>query len=122
MFEILVIGAVFWLGYQLGCIVTSWNLRDIILDAAKKQGIYIDEDDNLIEKDNTPNVYKLFIERVKDTLYLYNNEEEFVCQASTVEELATLAKKYNNIKYAAVLYGNNTYMFVDGRVKGLDES
>jgi hypothetical protein len=53
-------------------------------------------------------------------LYLYDHEaNSFVCQASTMEELATLAKEYNNIKYAAVMDvdGDSIYTFVDGKVK-----
>lgn len=117
MLDIIILGLVFYFGYQIGQIVLSWQLRDLVIKEAKREGI-IDDNLNIIEdKPSKPNVYKLVIEKVKDTLYLYDHEDEFVCQALTVEELATLAKKYKNIKYAAVLYGEETYMFVDGVVK-----
>lgn len=119
MFEIIIIGAVFWLGYQLGVMRTAWLLRDIIRSGAKKElGITIDDNYNIVDTDDDkPEVYKLVIEKIKDTLYLYDHEDDFVCQALTIEELATLAKQYKNIKYAAVLFGEQTYMFVDGEVK-----
>lgn len=117
MLEIIIIGFTFWLGYQVGVHLTAWRLRDFIIEAAKKEGLSIDKDNNIVEINTKPNVYKLFIEQIKDTLYLYDHEDEFVCQASTVEELAVLAKKHKNIKYAAVLHGSDTFMFVDGIVK-----
>lgn len=118
MLELIIICGIFWLGYQVGVHLTVWSLRDILIDAAKKEGFKIDKDNNLIEpEDEKLNIYKLVIEKVKDTLYLYDHEDEFVCQASTVEELAALAKQYKNIKYAAVLYGDDAYVFVDGAVQ-----
>jgi peroxiredoxin family protein len=118
MLELIIICGIFWLGYQVGVHLTVWSLRDVLIEAAKREGFKIDKDNNLIEpEDDKPNVYKLVVEKVKDTLYLYDHKDEFVCQASTVEELATLAKQHKNIKYAAVLYGDDTFMFVDGDVK-----
>jgi len=117
MLEIIIIFGAFWLGYQVGVHLTAWRLRDIIIEAAKKEGLIIDDNHNIIQVDTKPNVYELFIERIKDTLYLYDREDEFVCQANTVEELATLAKQQKNIKYAAVIYGDDVLMFVDGTVK-----
>lgn len=118
MFEIIIIGVVFWLGYHLGSMRTAWLLRDIIRAGARKElGIIIDKNYNVVEDSEEPEVYKLVIEKIKDTLYLYDHEDDFVCQALTIEELATQAKQYKNIKYAAVLFGEKTYMFVDGEVK-----
>ena len=116
MLELLIIGFIFWLGYQVGCHLTAWHLREFIMEAAKKEGLVI-KDNKVVDMNETPTVYKLFIEKIKDTLYLYDHEDDFVCQALTVEDLAKLAKQYKNIKYAAVLFGEETYMFVDGEVK-----
>jgi hypothetical protein len=119
MLEIIIIGFVFWLGYKAGVMYTAWMLRDIIRAGAKKElGIVIDDTYNIVDKDETkPEVYKLVIEKIKDTLYLYDHEDDFVCQALTVEDLAKLAKQYKNIEYAAVIFGDDMYMFVDGEVK-----
>lgn len=118
MIELIVVGFVFWIGYEIGKIRTAWLLRDMIREGAKQQlGINIDENFNVVEENKEPTVYKLFIEKIKDTLYLYDHQDDFICQASTLEELATSAKQFKNIKYAAVLYGEETYMFVDGAVK-----
>ena len=51
-------------------------------------------------------------------MYLYEYEANtFVCQGKTLDELASLAQKYKNIKYAIVLHDEEMLMFVDGNVK-----
>jgi hypothetical protein len=53
---------------------------------------------------------------------LYNREDKtFLCQAKSLDELATLSMKYNNVKYAAVMIGEEIYAFVDGKVKSEKE-
>lgn len=117
MLDILLLIIVFWVGFILGEHVMAWKLRDIVLDYARREGFTV-SNDFVMEDPNKPKVSKLYVEKEKDILYLYDNDaEEFVCQASTLEELAKLALQYKNIKYAAVLDGDHTFMFVDGMVK-----
>jgi len=120
MLEIIILCFVFYVGYNLGQIVLSWQLRHLIVKEARKEGMKIDSEFNIVEIVDTPNVHKLIVEKTNNMLYLYDHEaNSFVCQASTMEELATLAKEYNNIKYAAVMDvdGDSIYTFVDGKVK-----
>jgi hypothetical protein len=117
MLDILLLIIVFWCGFTAGEHIMAWKLRHIVLDAARKEG-FIVGDDFQMEDSDKPEVAKLYIEKEQDTLYLYNHDkEEFVCQAKTIEELCKLALQYKNIKYAAVLDGDHTFMFVDGVVK-----
>lgn len=110
-----------YLGYQLGQAILSWRLRDIIIKEARKEGINVDDEFNVVESnDKKPKVSQLFIERANDILYLYDREHNtFVCQASSIDDLAKLAKEYKNIKYAAVLdqTTDKVFAFVDGEVK-----
>lgn len=119
MFEIIIIALVFCAGYYVGIMRMSWLLKDIIIKEARKEGLHIDDQYNIIENnDDKPTVFQLFIERANDILYLYEKEHgTFVCQGSNLEELATLAKEYKNIKYAAVLNDDKIYAFIDGEVK-----
>lgn len=121
MLELIILGFVFYVGYNLGQIVLSWQLRHLIVREARKEGIKVDNEYNIIEDPvDKPNVHKLVVEKTNNMLYLYDHEENsFVCQASTMEELASLAKQYKNIKYAAVMDvdGDSIYTFVDGKVK-----
>ena len=58
----------------------------------------------------------LFVEQIGTMLYLYTHgENEFICQATTIEELAVLALD-KNIHYAAVKNGDHLITFTNGKV------
>jgi hypothetical protein len=117
MLEIIILGLIFWMGYEVGMGVTAYRLRHLVFKEAKRVGLIKE-----IELEEEPIVEQLYIEKTNDTLYLYTREDKmFVCQAKSLDELATLAKKYNNIKYAAVMIGEEIYAFVDGKVKSEKE-
>jgi len=119
MLEIIIFVFVFWIGYQVGMSVTAYRLRHLIYKEAKRVGLVKEIDPEL---EDTPVVEQLYIEKTNDTLYLYNREDKtFLCQAKSLDDLAMLAKKYNNIKYAAVMIGEEIYAFVDGKVKAEKE-
>ena len=122
MLELLILVFVAWAGYNVGVSVTAWRLRDLVYKEAKARGMVSKEDQELFEpKDTKPNVSQLWIEKIHDIMYLYDKENEFICQANTLEELAKLALKYKNIKYASVLNGDDVYAFVNGSVKSSEE-
>lgn len=117
MLELIIFGLGFWLGYQFGIAILSYKLRHLLYKEAKKQGIVIPYQNNILEE-QLPTVSQLMVEKSNNILYLYNREDEtFVCQGSTLEELAVLAKEYKNIKYAAVLHDDDVVAFVDGKIK-----
>lgn len=119
MLELIIIGFVFWIGYQVGISVTAYRLRDLVYREAKRRGLLKEVDTELEE---TPGVAQLMVEKSNNVLYLYNRDDNtFLCQGSTLEEIASLAKKYNNIKYAAVMIDQEIYAFVDGTVKSEQE-
>ncbi len=119
MLELIIIGFIFWIGYQVGISVTAYRLRDLVYREAKRRGLLKEVDSELEE---TPVVAQLMVEKSNNVLYLYNRDDNtFVCQGSTLEEIASLAKKYNNIKYAAVMIDQEIYAFVDGTVKSEQE-
>jgi hypothetical protein len=69
-------------------------------------------------EDPEPEIHKLHTEQINDILYLYNHDtKDFVCQASTMEELAKLAKEYKNIHLAAVVHNKKLFLFSNGTVK-----
>ena len=119
MLELIIIGIVFWIGYQVGMSMTAYRLRYLVYKEAKHRGL-LKEVDSALEE--TPVVAQLMVEKSNNVLYLYNRDDNtFVCQGSTLEEIASLAKKYNNIKYAAVMIDEEIYAFVDGAVKSEQE-
>jgi len=116
MIEILILLVVFGLGFFVGEASLAWRIRDIVYKEARAQGINVDSD--FVVHDTKPNIAKLFIEKSNNILYLYDYEANtFLCQGKTIDELASLAQKYNNIKYAVVADGDNMLMFIDGAVK-----
>jgi hypothetical protein len=116
MLELIILGLVFWLGYQIGYASLSYKLRHLVYKEATKLGI-ANPYQKVLEGE-APTVSQLMVEKANDILYLYNREDDtFVCQGSTIEELAVLAKEYKNIKYAAVLHDNDVVAFVDGKIK-----
>ena len=120
MLELIILGVVFWLGYHTGSAVLSYRLRHLIFKEAKKLGITTPYQETILEETTT--VAQLIVEKANNILYLYDREDNtFVCQGSTLEELASLAKKYKNIKYAAVMIDTEIYAFVDGAVKSEQE-
>lgn len=119
MFELLIFAVGVYFGYHIGQMVLSWQLRDVIVNEARKEGLRIDANYNIIgDNDEEPVVLQLFVETSNNILYLYERDKDrFICQAKTLEELATLSLKYENVKYAAVLHGDNVVAFVNGEVK-----
>lgn len=112
MFEILILLVVFVIGFYVGESVFAYRIRHLIYKEAKEQGILIDTEEA------KTNISKLFVESANDMMYLYEYEANtFVCQGKTLDELASLAQKYKNIKYAIVLHDEEMLMFVDGNVK-----
>lgn len=117
MFELIVLAIVFFIGYQVGMSVFAYRIRHILYKEAKNRGIDIDAK-SLDLEESKPAVAKLFIEKANDMMYLYDYDANtFVCQANTIDDLAALAMKYKNIKYAVVANGDDMLMFVEGEVK-----
>lgn len=109
---LLIVGLV--IGYLIGESYCLFKMRHIILDVASKEGIYLD--DEIESKGKVIEVHKLRIQNINDMLYLYTDAEDFICQAKTLEELATLSQQYKNINYAAVLHDNKVFTFINGNV------
>ena len=107
---LLIIGLV--IGYLVGEFYCLYRMRHIIMNAAAKEGIYLDEE----HKAKVIEVHKLRTQTIDDILYLYTDEEDFICQAKTLEELATLSQQYKNIKYAAVIHDDKVFTFINGVV------
>lgn len=100
---------IFSAGFIAGEMVLAYKLKNLLED-------YIELEREEEEEDVTK-IFKLKTEKINDVLFLYDSTDNFVCQGSTLEELAKLAIQYKNIKYAAVFHNEQMYMFIDGDVK-----
>jgi hypothetical protein len=120
--EIIIFILGLYFGYQIGQAITVWKIKDIIIKEAKSQGIDMSGLDDSHSLKQVDSVSQLFIERANNVLYLYDKEaNSFICQASTIDELARLAKEYNNIKYASVMdeQSDAIVAFIDGKVENI---
>jgi hypothetical protein len=104
MLDILLILGLITIGYQLGKFITLLRIHDDIIQTI------LDHRDNTSIKE----VYKLKVEKVESILYLYDDENNFICQAETLEELAKLSQQYKKIDYAAVIHNDKVFKFVNG--------
>lgn len=109
--------------FRCGELYGYWTFYKVIEEYLKTKDIdlkaELEKHENLNEtKETNPSqskVYKLETHKQGDMLYLYNRDNDsFICQASNIEELAKLAKQYNNITKASVIYGEKVFVFIDG--------
>lgn len=112
--ELIFLLSVFLIGFAAGNAWASFKFVRALKDAAEEAGIDLEKE--IAKHEITQKVvYKLAVEQHGDTLYLFDKEEDsFICQGSSVQELAKLAKQYKNIAYAAVLFGDKVFQFKDG--------
>lgn len=107
MIELILLVVAVFVSYYIGQVVMLLKLRQLAVN-------------EIVTSAQAPAVKQLFVERMDNVLYLYERElGSFICQGSTLEELAKLAKEYKHIKYAAVVdeQNKNVVAFVDGKVE-----
>ena len=71
----------------------------------------------IIEEESKPTIFKLETEYVGDTILLYDRDtKNFICQGTSLQQLAELCRQYNKIEYATVKHGEYFVAFIEGRV------
>jgi hypothetical protein len=104
--EFLELVVVFAIGFFLGEVYLAKRMRDVIEMVAEAA-----DDETEIE------VFKLKTTTTADSIFLYDDQDVFICQGKTIEELASLCKQYSNIQFASVLHNDKIVIFMDGVVK-----
>ena len=94
------------LGWVMGQFYTIYklrkNLRSVII---------------IQEEVSRPNVFKLETEEVDNTILLYDRDtNDFICQGTSLEQLAQLSREYKKIEYATVKHGDYVVAFIEGKV------
>lgn len=112
--ELLVLIIAIFIAYQIGVSVTAYKLRHLIFKEAKARGIKVE---TVLDENTHPMIHTCWVEKINDTFYLYDAQKnEFICQASTIDDLAELALKYKNIKVATVLFEDIKFLFKNGKI------
>jgi hypothetical protein len=106
----------FVVGFFLGKYYGFYKVASMMKEVAEERGFDLVKELGLNKEDTaTPQVYKLEVETHGDMLYLFDKESDnFICQGSSVQELAKFAKDYKNVTLAAVKYNNKIFAFKDG--------
>lgn len=103
-------------GFYLGRIYTNWLFMREVKKLAKEQGINLEFEIKEVEQKSL--VHKLSVEKHGNMLYLFDKKTDtFICQATSIQELAKLAQSYNNINYAAVIFDNKVFTFHEGEIQ-----
>jgi uncharacterized protein YhbP (UPF0306 family) len=93
-------------------------MAKIMREFAEAHGIDIQKElEKLSAEEVEPEkiVYKLKVETHDNTLYLFDKDsDEFICQGSSVQELAKLALERKQIALAAVLHDTKVFAFRNG--------
>lgn len=118
--ELLLLLLVIVIAFQAGKHWGYYKIVSLMKQVAEEQGIDLEKELGIVkeqeEDNNKPAVYKLEVETHGNVLYLFDKEtDQFICQGSSVQELATLAKEYKNVLYAAVKYDDKVFAFKDGK-------
>jgi len=101
MLDIIILIFVLFCGYHIGCAMTLLKLHNVIVNS-------------ILEEPTNSDVHKLKVEKIESILYLYDDENNFICQANTLDELAKLSHQHKNINYAAVIHNDKVFTFVNG--------
>lgn len=120
LYTLLFTGVIFYLGYITGEAVAMLRLRSIIRKVAESIGIDVDEELAKMSKENenikVVKLANLETETHGDMIYLFDKEQnDFICQAKSVDELAKLAKEIKNIDKALVHHNDKKFIFMDGK-------
>lgn len=125
MFEFLILVQVFFFGWFCHSFYLAYKLRKIIKRIAEENGLTVDQISSIIDntqqgesKVKVVSAPILFTESTENAIMLYSKETgKFMCQASTVEDLADNLYRFNKVKFALVHHGSEEFWFVEGKVK-----
>ncbi len=116
--ELLILLLVF-VAFQAGKHYGYYKIVKIMKEVADEQGFDLEKELGIAqEQDENQKVFvvpKLNVEQHGEVLYLFDvDTDNFICQGSSVQELAKLAKELKNVSVAAVKHGDKIFAFKDG--------
>lgn len=119
-FLVFVIAIAFYLGYIIGEAITLLKFRTHLRNLAEAMGIDVEKEIRIIEErvndTKVVKVVNLETETHGEMIYLFNKEQnDFICQGKSIDELAKLAKEFKNINKAVVHHNDKKFIFVDGK-------
>ena len=114
--DIISIIVFFTVGFCFGKTYAYFRIAKLLKNTLEDVGIDIEELKGNPKEESEITISKLEVESHGDMLYLFDRESHtFICQALTVQELATLAKEYKQVVCAVVKHGDRVFTFNDGQ-------
>ena len=94
--------------FYIGRIYEAFKIIDILVEAHMEE---------TIEKVPSLEVFKLEIEEHQGVKFLYDSDaQEFICQGSTLDDLAKLFNERKRKSLGMLEYDNTSVYFIDGKV------
>lgn len=104
------------LGFRYGIAHIKSKIFDFIKEIEKDPGKF----ESLIKQQRVAiaEIPILVTESVEDVILLYDkNKKKFLCQGSTLDDLANNLWAYNKIAIAIVKHNDNMFWFIDGKIQ-----
>lgn len=109
---------VFLCGFYCAAQIFAHQLKRALQKITKEQGISMEE----VENTNTINIPILFTEQMENGILVYDMQNNFMTQGSTLDEAAQNLLQYKNIKLAFITHNKNKFMLLNGKVQASNES
>jgi hypothetical protein len=107
--DYLIIAGLIIVAFFIGRIYQAVKIVDILVRAHLAE--------ELNERATSLEVFKLEIEEHQGTKFLYDSTaQEFICQGSTLEDLAKLFNERKQKSLGMLEYDNTSVYFIDGKV------
>lgn len=114
-FFLIVLG--FSIGWAMGSIYTNYLHIKHIRKIAEERGMDLEQMARMANESAHKTIPILIAEKQNEVIYLYDNQNNFVSQGSTFEELAKKTLEYNKINVALVHDGDKEFWFYQGELK-----
>jgi hypothetical protein len=115
--DTILIALTFYSGYKLGKFIQMVELRLAIRKLAKDNDIDLDQLIGNVTVEENPNVLLLEAEHIDNVILIYDRlNNEFICQAESMEEAAEKFNQRKNNMLGALTIDNKNIYFVKGKI------
>lgn len=119
MLEFFLLLSLMYFAFKMGRAYQLFEMRKTIRKIAEENNVNLDDLLNVVTNQELEekNIVLVKTEVIDDTILLYNiSTNEFLGQANTIEEAAKVFNERKKNYTGAVLYNNDEFFFVDGKI------
>jgi len=121
--DIILLSVIFSLGYKLGEFFAVYRMLEMFRTITGKE-LSPEEIERMGDEriEEIKSTYFFETETINEMLYLYNREKEFICQASSLEELCKKCIEYTKLTKAIVVHNSQSYYTNGQTVEKINEN